>query len=283
MRVEAGRASPIRVTFTDVDGNPAAADGAVTVTVTRPDDTQVATGTATTDPARTGVYRFDLGAQAQLDELTARFAGTVDGLDVTIDVDVDVVARRLVDLHALRAAVERAQPALEAAAPSDALALRRAADEAEDWIDEALGYPAVRRPLRVAWQARRWPTLAPPGVTWPGDLYELTRDGDTVDVAGVTVDTVTGGWWAADRTVWASGRYVLWGTHGLARTPADMHRAGVILARHLAATSKVPDRAASMTTESTLIVFSKPAPDRPTGLPEVDAIIRAHGIGRPLG
>lgn len=56
------------------------ASGTVTVTVTGPDGSTVATGDAAHDG--TGVYTFDLAGQADLTALTVAWAGTVGGADV---------------------------------------------------------------------------------------------------------------------------------------------------------------------------------------------------------
>lgn len=272
MRAPAGRPVQVRVTFDDDDGTPVPAES-VTWTVT---DGAGATSDPAPADADGDVWRAVLPARDRLDQLIVRFSGMVDGLEHTVTVAVDVVGQRLVPLHRLREAVRDAAPQLYDGAPPDPGLLRAAADAAEDWIDDALGYPAVRRGVRARWRHGGGPFLRPGDVILPGEIYEAEVAGVPVDVADVAVYEAFA--WEQPYRAWPAGPARVWGTHGLAEPPEDLRRAAVVLARYLARTSKVPERAASMSTESTLIVFSKPDAQKPTGLPEVDAVITRRRI-----
>ena len=273
MRAPAGRPVTVAVTFDDDDGQPVPVEAA-TYTVT--DGAGVVSEPLPAAVDAAGVATAVLPALTRLDRLTVAFSTTIEDHAHTVAVTVDVVAQRLVPLHRLREAVRDAAPQLYDGAPPDATLLRAAADAAEDWIDDALGYPAVRRAVRARWRHAGGPFLRPREVVHPGELYEAEVAGVPVDVADVEVYEAFA--WERPHRAWPAGPARVWGTHGIAEPAEDLRRAAVVLARYLARTSKVPERAASMTTESTLIVFSKPDSQKPTGLPEVDAVITRRRV-----
>jgi hypothetical protein len=283
VRVEAGRAAKIRVTFLDTDGETpvvqvgtptaSAADGAgatlhASLTVTAVSD------------AGDGVYEVTLPAQTVLDHLRVVVVGSTG----TITVPVNVVEQRLVTVPALRAALQAKAPDLQGATPSTPALLSQAADAAEDWFGSALGYPATREGIRETFRFQGGQSLRVPGVLCPGVLRSASVDQVAVTQTMLDATFADGsGWGVWEGGPWAAGVYRVFASHGLADPPEDLRRAGVVLARYLAQTSNVPERAASMTTESTLIVFSKPDPDKPTGLPEVDAVLGRLRLKSPLG
>jgi hypothetical protein len=273
VRVVAGQDTLVRAVFADDAGTATDVDVNTAVTVSAVDG---AGATVNLDgPVRegTGLYASRLPARARLDVLTVTFAGVVGGLQRRVQVGVDVVDERLVDPYRLREAMRGDAPELTAAAPPTALLLELASAAAEDWIDDALHYPGTRRSVRARFRHHGGKRLRPPGVVKPGELYEVEIGGKVYTAAELddALPEAIGGW---DRDGgWAFGVARVWGTHGLDAPPQDLRRAAVVLARYLSRTTRVPERAASMTTADTLIVFSKPDADKPTGLPEVDAVI----------
>lgn len=276
MRIEVRRPAKVSVTFDDEAGKPLTlAD--VAFVITDGADTIIDSGAATTAAAATGIWTAEIPARQQLDHLTVTFTGGGH----TLAVHAEVVAERLVPLHRLQAAMREAAPDLYEGKEPDPVLLRRAADAAEDWIDDALNYPAVRRPVRARFRHAGGCFLRPRNVIHPGELYELAINGAAIDVADAIVfDRFA--WENASGTAWPVGPATLWGTHGLAQPGEDLRRAATVLARYLARTSKVPERATAMTTESTQIIFSRPDHRKPTGLPDVDAVITRRAIASPV-
>jgi hypothetical protein len=108
-----------------------------------------------------------------------------------------------------------------------------------------------------------------------GAVYAGSINGVALDpVADIPMLRVLDGALAwADYRPWISGRYQMWFTHGAINPPADLRAATQKLISHAAKVSNYPERAAQVITEGATILFSLPSPDRPTGLPEVDAVL----------
>lgn len=276
MRLLANRDGTVRTRTTDEGGTLTTADGTVSVSVTNPDGDVVASGNASEET--TGVYAFTVPAQTELDDLTAEFSGAVGGNSFTQTEQVTIVERRLAPLYQLREDTE-----LESLSTT---AILRLADQVEDWFDDALKFPAVRRGARVKWEAPVSRRLRIPGVVRPGTLYSLTQAGDAMDLADVEVREgalyLTGGGSnlsfltglpAGSGGHFAAAIYEAHLSHGLESPPADLVRAAATFARYVSRSSNYPERARQVATEGAVITFSMPTPDRPTGLPEVDGVL----------
>ena len=277
MRVPAGQAAKVRAVIADDAGQPVAGEG-VTAAAVDGAGAVVALGDVTA--VEPGVYDVALPAQQRLDQLRVTVAATVAGAPRSAIVDVDVVEQLLVDPYRLAEAMRQDQA--PGAPPVTAQVLEQASAAAEAWLADALNYPPVRRGLRTRFVHRGGAVLKIPGVLKPAQLYELAindqaMSADELAAAGGYDEAF--GWMRRGYGDWPAGFATVWCTHGLWSPPDDLRRAAVVLARYLAKTSKVPERAVSMTTESTLIVFSRPDPNKPTGLPEVDAVITRRRIG----
>lgn len=141
LRVEQGKSASIDQSFY-VDGVLTDADGAVTVTVTRADGTAIATNAATTKPAgTTGVYRYSLVPQSNLDRLTLVYTGTWSGTAQTETQHVEIVG----DFHLTLAECRSldARFAIGQGITDDAI--RRVRAEVEDAIESEAGVAFVRR------------------------------------------------------------------------------------------------------------------------------------------
>jgi hypothetical protein len=98
------RNAPVTLTMTFYgDSVPVDADGSVTVTVTDRLGATVSTGTATKDPAQTGVYTYNLAGQANLGMLTVDWNGVFDGAQAGVVTLVEVVGWHLFSLADVRA------------------------------------------------------------------------------------------------------------------------------------------------------------------------------------
>ena len=250
--------------------------------------------------AEAGVHNADLGewtwqmpAQSQLDSLYVAWSCTVAGVAYGWTDVVDVVGQRLVDPARLRQ-----DSALQKLATPDLLFFL---DLVEERIRDVIGYPPVLEGFRQSWDTLRgtlndslfvsgtvnglpygWGAgkMMIPGVKFPTQVYSGTINGIALDpVADIQQLCFQYGalvW--ADYRPWMSGRYSLWGTHGDTEPSADLAFAAMKLLKHLVTPSNIPDRAYSVQTEGASILISMPTADRPTGLPEVDAILNRYRL-----
>lgn len=101
--IETGSSARPRATFY-LDGVATNLDSGVpTVTIKRPDDTTIASGTVTAVGGSTGTYEFTLAALTDPTVLTITWAGPVGGLTQTITTTVEVLGMFLFGLAELRA------------------------------------------------------------------------------------------------------------------------------------------------------------------------------------
>lgn len=258
-----------------------ATDGTVTVTVTRADGTTV-TGVGAVSEPDSGVYRATLPAQPDLDLLTATWEGDTQ----TVTTTAEIVGGFYCTLAEIRA-----QRNLDSAAKFPTAALEDARDWFETLAEDHCGCAFVPRFARHTFDgdgstglrlrltstslARR-PRPRP-----VRRVLAATIDGTSVAGGAVsgwdvypdgTIDTYDA------TTVFTLGRrnvIVAW-EYGYDQPPADLKSAALaaIRARLLADEARqYPERATSISNEFGNILLSQPGTNRPTGLPEVDAVL----------
>jgi hypothetical protein len=284
-RVLRNNASKAQVVVTNFDGTLTDADGDVVVTRFDGADDTISTDTLTTSVTK-GVYEADVPERSDLDRLKFVWTATVDSQAWERTTWVDIVGGRLVSENRLRQDTELAQV--------EGVVLRRAIDETESWLEAALGYPPVVIGERITFNHPRAPRLRIPGVFYPRKLISVDREDDAVDIADAKIidsgihwplstgsEFLTG--FGRGGRMWQAGRYDVWVEHGLEDPPGHLVRAAAVFARYLVRNSNYPERASQVSTEGALITFSIPSPDRPTGIPEVDAVILQERIDEPIG
>ena len=283
-RVRKGGTDTITAAFYG-GGETAATRGSVTVTVTSDTGATLATGSASEDGS-THVYSYSLttAATAAIDLLTVTWASASE----TITTHVEVVGGFYFDLADLRAMNDISGQTTKY--PTDSL--RRARDWIEDIIDGTVNAPFVRRYFRDQFN-------------WTPNLVLRQPYGRALLSMSVNGTAVSGGDLAA-LTIDSSGRIVTAATGvqsyrtGLVdiryeaavmdSCPADLREVALQAARwHLIATdgqSGIPSRATSITNEFGNVNLTTASKDRPTGIPDVDAVIlnyakqyRIPGIG----
>jgi len=259
-------------------------------------------GYSTADQA----WEWTMPGQAQLDSLVAVWSATVGSVTYSDTVEVDVVGGRLADPWLMR----QSDPdvAAVAASPLGKQALLVLLDQIEEAIRDILGYPPVIEGYRTTWDTLRgtlndalyvsgtvnglpygWGAgkMLIPGIKFPtptpgstSAVYSMMINGVAQDpVADIPNLLVQNGcliW--SDYRPWISGRYDVWGTHGGGSNPGgatdgDLRWAARKLVHHYAQSSDIPDRAFSIVTEGAQIFISQPNSDKPTGVPEVDAVL----------
>lgn len=85
------------------------------------------------------------------------------------------------------------------------------------------------------------------------------------------LDRVDGALWPANKSI------VLWYEHGYDWPPAPVRQAAMVLAREYLVSSALSSRATVEATDVGFFRLSVAGPERPTGLPEVDEVIREFG------
>lgn len=293
MRAVAGRPSTLRYWLTDDVGTPLATDGDSPVEVTIYDGAGVLiTGPnpATFNDAYKR-WEWPLPPQSKLDALTSKWESTVGGATYTETITVDVVAQRLLEPFQLANDND-----LAAIAASDPALLLILVDQVEEGLRDILGFPVVLEAFRTTWDEVRgtltdffyvagtlnglpygWGAgkMKIEGVKLPAQIYSGSINGVVLDpVKDIEQLSVEDGclvW--SDYRPWLSGRYSMYGTHGQINPSRELRQVALKLIKHVGKTVDYPDRAFSIVSEGATIMFSMPSPDRPTGLPEVDAVL----------
>ena len=297
MRVAAGRPATLRWQLTDEGGTGLTPDTGhnPTVTVTAGDGvTALYTAQATTLNQNDGAWEWVMPPQTQLDTLAAVWTTVVGGVTYTNTDTIDVIAQRLAEPYLLRQDSD-----LQALTNQQLLQLL---DQVEELIRDVIGYCPVLEGARPSWDTLRgtlndalyvagtvnglpygWGAgkMFIPGVKFPQPtVYAGTINGVALDPTNdiPKLQVMDGCLVWSDYRPWISGRYSFWLTHGEPNPPQDLRWCCQKLIHHFVQKSNYPDRAYSIQTEGASILFSMPNADRPTGLPEVDAILARYRL-----
>lgn len=268
-------ATPATLTATFYDGGEAAVDpGTVTVTITRADGT-VLVAAAATAGSGAAARTYTLAAQTRLDHLTAVWSGT-GGRQVTTR--HEIVGGFYADLAEIRTL-----DALSNTTKYPAAKLEAARAQAEDRFEEVTGVAWVPRHDRqtVSGDATtqlllRWPR--------PRSLIAITIDGTVqgdltkfrLYSTGI-VERTAGSTWPRE-AAGGGGNVIVEYTHGYDRPSEDLRQAFLTYVRYLLldTTSRIPDRASVMSTDLGSFQLVTAGFKRPTGLPDVDAVLNDH-------
>lgn len=251
-----------------------AADGAVTVAVTAEDSTALSTGSATNTDLPTGVYSYTLTETdtSRVDELSVVFSGVWSGTARTRTVTVDVRGARYFDLDDLRV---RADIGDEMAHSNERLETARC--DAEDLVRQYLhtDMVGVFRSDLVHGSGTKYMYLP----DYARSVRQVTIDGTAIDLAGVDVEAhgvlVRPDLWTKSSTGQANIRR-RW-IAGYDDQPDERLRAALITYgrwRLLEAKDEgMPAGATRIDTQVGALQIAIATPDRPTGIPQVDAVI----------
>lgn len=272
-RIRKGATDTLTAIF--YDGGEAIIDkGAVTVSVASDTGTVLQAGSATNT---VGTYTFGLttASTVALDMLKVTWTAATE----TLTSYVDVVGGFYFDLAELRAMQD-----LTSAVTYPTDRLRGARQWIEDIIDITVGVSFVRRYARdISVQPFRPFNLRTP---YAASLLSLTVGGTaytapqlaalSIDPANKIVRSPDGGPWT-----FGYGTIDVRYEAGLTTTcPADLHDAALQAARwRLISTdgaSGIPNRATSLTNQFGNVQLSTAGNRRPTGIPDVDAVIMSY-------
>lgn len=299
-RVAKGDGARIARTFYDGE-TPTNTTGAPTVTATRANGTVLAAPAVTDDtataPGRYYVTFTPATHTVRLDTIALAWSATVNSLAQVRADEVEVVGARYFEVADLRA-----MKGLENVAAYPTASLEVARTIAEEFVEDYTRAAWVPRARTEVFDApelygrlrhqRDW--RAEPG----GHVFHL-EDVPCRAVIAATVDGVAqnvSGWKVSEEGVlrtdgdvlvssaYAGQGVVLEYEYGHPAPPEDLRRATMRLARHVLLTelTAVPDRANMMTTEFATFRLETAGDDRPTGLPEVDAVLNRYRHQPPV-
>jgi hypothetical protein len=258
-----------------VGTTPTDADASVLVDITRADGTVFATGAPTTKPpTTTGIYRYTLAPQADLEYFTLDFYGAFGGVTQHHPpIHADIVGAfyvPIIDLRALNGLTSAVT------FPQELLEEKR--QWFEDLAERFCGMAFVPRFehefLDGQGTAELWLKRALP-------RRILTCKVDGVVQTGLTAwDLYDSGRIVRDAGFFVAGRQNVEVTyeHGADEPDVEVRQVAMqaIRAKLLADQSGIPDRMTSIVTEMGTVV--RTAPMRPTGILEVDAVLQARKL-----
>lgn len=283
-RVLVGTAAVLSYQPIDYNGANATPAGTITIGITRADGTQlVAAGTpvgGTTNNPRT--YTLSAANNTELQRLTATWTDGTDGsVHTTL---IDVVGAYYFSIDELRNF-----PSLNDATKFPVEKLVEARRIAEELIELATG---------VAWVPRyEFQRVKGTGTTqllidWPqlravrgGKIFTSADNFDSLtqtDIDSIAPNELpvanlsNGRFWIKTYVPWQNIEIEY--EHGFDAPPADLKDAALQYARYwlLGDSKRISPRALDITNEMGTIRYSQPGEGRPTGIPDVDAVIMLH-------
>lgn len=275
----AGGTYPLSVRTVDDDGQPVTV-GAPMVKVYDGAGVQVGQDGVPTAAAGSLSYTIPAGVLTELDTYEVVWSGTVAGASVEYRRQVELVGGFLFEVPDLRAF----DPSFADAARYPGALIRAARTAAEERFEKACRQAYVPRARRVS-------------LLGGGTFRAQVRDnavsrliggslGTSVLTAGEVAEVAVREWGAFDRPtpkVWTLAALVkLHYEHGLEAPSPEISQAVMLLAREYLVRSSLSSRATVEATDVGYFRVSVASPEKPTGLPEVDAVIRAVGRNRPL-
>lgn len=255
------------------------ATAGVSVSVTRADGTALTTITAAspTSPG-SGLYNIDFDADVHLtrtDVLDCVATYEVSGAARREAFQVRVVGGRFFDLRSLRA-----MQGLTSTSQFSTEDLAAARDVAEEFVEDFTGQAWVPR-ADVLTVSDTLTSLFLPYLP-VRSLVRLEVDGTAAVAADATVHP--SGRLELPEGVSASDDVVVEYEHGESTPPADLAQAAKRLARHIlfSGDSSIPDRARMMVTDWGTFALDIASEEKPTGLPEVDSVLRRYRFARSV-
>lgn len=273
-RILINTSAELSVTFYEGETG-TSADGTVSLTILGEDGSTVVSATNAT-PAGTaspGVYTYTLAPRSELDVLTAHWTGEFGGTEESLETQVEIVGSHIASLSQIRA-----QDSLNNETKFPTAVLEMARNEATSLFESYCGRSFILRYGRYVCDGNGTTQLILPH----GDVQRLI--GVTQDATTVTPSTLKLARFGriTKATAFAVGtdnvvvRYV----YGTSVVPADIRRAFLTYVRYLLldAYNRLPDRTLSYNADGMLVQLAQAGTHRPTGLPEVDAVLYRHRV-----
>lgn len=256
------------------------ATAGVSMSVTRADGTELASiSAASPTEVGSGLYNLDFDATVHLtrtDVLDCTLTYEVAGAARREDFQVRVVGGRFFDLRSLRG-----MQGIGNTTQFDTADLAAARDIAEEFVEDFTAQAWVPRSDVYELDAMTTGYFLPYRPV--RSLVRLLVDGTAVDASGATVNQ-SGALTLPDTSSRASETVLVEFEHGEATPPADLAQAAMRLARHIlfSGDSSIPDRARMMVTDWGTFALDIASEEKPTGLPEVDSVLRRYRFARSV-
>ena len=224
-------------------------------------------------------YTVAAGVLGALDTYVAVWSGTVSGSPWERRQELELCGGHLFEISDLRAF----DPAFADAVRYPAAVVRAARTAAEQRLEQACRVAFTPRGRRLRAVGAGLARLEVPDNAVRSLLSASVGGTDLTpaELAAVTVRE----WGAFDRPagyLWPLGSALaLHYEHGQDSPPAPVAQAAMLLAREYLVRSVLSSRATVEATDVGFFRVSVAGPDRPTGLPEVDAVIARFGRSRP--
>jgi hypothetical protein len=278
----------IQLFIYDFNGELQDASGNVTVTVRDGAGTTVTSGTATKPASTTGQYEFTLTPThtANLDVYTVTWSGTVSGQVNTWITQFEIVGGFYFSVGEARA-FDNGVLSEVSEYPTQTIINGR--EIVEQRIETLTGVSWVPRGRRVTINGTGstellLPDLRPRTINTVSVLesatvtetFDASKLSDLVSYEhGLLTRKSLGYWLGGNRNV------SIYYEHGYDSPPEDLKRAALILLRHTIVPSNIEDRVLSFTDEMGTRQFAVPGSRWPTGIPEVDEILRSYDHRHP--
>lgn len=268
------KATPATLSQTFYLDGAVADPGVVTITITKADGTVVVEDDAT-DGTGAAARTYDLGPQAQLNDLTAAWSGTVGGTPTTLYSKVEIVGGFIFGVAQARA-FDGAKLEDTSAYPTDTLTAAR--DRITDNLETLTGVSWVPRFEREELDGDGTDTLIL-SKYHPTEILSVSIDGtaltqDELDDLKVYPDgrikRKTLGTWTDDKYVCVE--YV----HGFEHLKDGVDYIALRWLLSQVIGSNIPRTAIQQIGELGTYRLSTPGEKYPTGIPEVDAWLAAH-------
>lgn len=263
----------IRLEIYNTDGVAQDATGAVGVTVRDGAGVDVVTGVATKPAGTTGQYEFGLTPAnvANLDLYRAIWSAVVSGSAHSFITEFEVVGGFLFTVSELRGLDKELSDVTKY--PHKVVVATR--EGAEEWIEDLCNFAFRPRGRRS--------TLDGSGrdVLILDELFPIkvvsAKVGGTAFTPAEISEVALYPWGGAVRKngVWEGGNrnVEIHYEHGLSQPPEPIRRAAMLLTRHILVNKAAPDRTESITTDVGTFRLAVAGEGKPTGIPEVDAVI----------
>jgi hypothetical protein len=255
-----------------VDFSAGAADGSVTVTVTR-DDGTVLVNAATAVHGAAGSYSYALAPVSEIDQLTIRWAGSWGGVAQSVTTYAEVVGGLLFTLAELRDFGD-GKLASSSEYPDSLLIAKRA--DVTGLFEQVCAVSFIPRYAKDTLEGRNRRVLRL-AHRRPNRLLTVTVNGTALSSnERAQLDLYPDGridhpaYWPANLP---RRNVVVAYEHGYKIAPARIKTAALTLARYELISTDLSDRTVSLSTDLGAVRLSVPGEKYPTGIPVVDAAL----------
>jgi len=271
---------PLTLAATDEDGAAVTVTETATITIYDGAGDDVESGTPDIgDDDETLSYAADPAKLAELDEYRIVWTAEVNDVETEWTTRVELCGGYLFDIPELRSWDD----AFSDAERYPAAKIRAARTVAEVRLETAAKLAFVPRAARTVATGDGGALLYLPH-TGLRQVRSISEDGAELSEDQLA-ELTTHDWGALERTdgsVWTTGcTYAICYEHGLDSPPEPVRQAAMTVAVEYLVRSALSSRATVEATDVGFFRLSHATPDTPTGIPEVDEIIREFGRRRP--